>query len=166
MKYITKIEAMTKEEFQEAGGKAAHLQGELKQPFAEVKGEQEIITRVKECRASLWTARAAFLRRQQGIEHSRGLIAQVVQKMVNSDGLVSGDAIVDYFVIDKERGTGRKKYTLTGNMITDCIPTDDQLKQLASLGPKIEAVFGYPGILNGRMKMESSLSCKVGRSRG
>jgi len=76
MKYITKIEAMTKEEFQEAGGKAAHLQGELKQPFAEVKGEQEIITRVKECRASLWTARAAFLRRQQGIEHSRGLIAE------------------------------------------------------------------------------------------
>ena len=82
------------------------------------------------------------------------------------ESLVSGEAIVDYFVlsrdtplrikekriqnknimvtIDREKGIGRKKYELTGKMVTDCTLSDEQLFELAELGRKIEAIFDYP----------------------
>ena len=82
------------------------------------------------------------------------------------ESLVSGEAIVDYFIvsrdtpprikekrvqnknimvsIDKEKGIGRKKYELSGNLVTDCTLSDEQLFELAELGSKIEAVFEYP----------------------
>jgi pyruvate,water dikinase len=50
-----------------------------------VLGEAELIDRIRECWASLWTARAAFARHRQGIAHDRGVIAPVVQLMVNAD---------------------------------------------------------------------------------
>lgn len=159
-----------------------------------IKGEGEIIEHIRKCWASLFTARAVYRRHQQNIPQGKGVIAPVVQKMVNADvagvmftanpitsardeiviesnwglgeSLVSGEAIVDYFVltrdtpprikekrvqnknimvtIDREKGTGRKKYELTGNMITDCTLTDEQLFELAELGPEIEEVFQYP----------------------
>lgn len=159
-----------------------------------IKGEEQIIECIKLCWASLYTARAMYRRHQQNIPQDKGVIAPVVQKMVNADvagvmftanpitgardeivieanwglgeSLVSGEAIVDYFVmtrdtppqikqkkvqkknimvtVDKEKGTGRKKYELTGNMITDCTLTDEQLVELAELGPRIEEVFQYP----------------------
>jgi len=46
--------------------------------------------------------------------------------------------------IDKENGIGRKKYELTGNLITDCTLTDEQLVELAEIGEKIEKVFQCP----------------------
>jgi pyruvate,water dikinase len=159
-----------------------------------IKGEEQIIECIKMCWASLFTARAMYRRHQQNIHQDKGVIAPVVQKMVNADvagvmftanpitgardeivieanwglgeSLVSGEAIVDYFVmtrdtpprikqknvqkknimvtVDKEKGIGRKKYELTGNMITDCTLTDEQLVELAELGPRIEEVFQYP----------------------
>ncbi len=82
------------------------------------------------------------------------------------ESIVSGEATVDYFVmtrdtpprikqknvqkknimftVDKEKGIGRKKYELTGNMITNCTLTDEQLVELADMGPRIEEVFHYP----------------------
>ena len=159
-----------------------------------IKGEKEIIEYIRMCWASLFTARAIYRRNQQNIPQDKGVIAPVVQKMVNSDvagvmftanpitsnreeivieanwglgeSLVSGEAIVDYFVlsktdppeitlkkimkknimvtIDREKGIGRKKYELTGNLVTDCTLTDQQLVELAQLGKKIEKVFDYP----------------------
>lgn len=159
-----------------------------------IKGEEQIIECIKLCWASLFTARAMYRRHQQKIPQDKGVIAPVVQKMVNADvagvmftanpitsardeivieanwglgeSLVSGEAIVDYFVmtrdtppwikqkkvqkknimvnVDKEKGIGRKKYELTGSMITDCTLTDEQLVELAELGPRIEEVFQYP----------------------
>lgn len=159
-----------------------------------IKGEGEIIEHIRKCWASLFTARALYRRHQQNIPQDKGVIAPVVQKMVNADvagvmftanpitsardeiviesnwglgeSLVSGAAIVDYFVlirgnppqikekrvqnknimvtVDKEKGVGRKKYELTGSMITDCTLTDEQLVELAELGPQIEEIFQYP----------------------
>ena len=159
-----------------------------------IKGEEQIIECIKLCWASLFTARAMYRRHQQKIPQDKGVIAPVVQKMVNADvagvmftanpitsarneiiieanwglgeSLVSGEAIVDYFVMtrdtpprikqkkvqnknimvimNKEKGIGRKKYELTGSMITDCTLTDEQLVELAELGPRIEEVFQYP----------------------
>lgn len=159
-----------------------------------IKGEDQIIAYIRNCWASLYTARAIYRRNQQGIAQDKGVIAPLVQRMVDSDvagvlftanpitsdrteivieanwglgeSLVSGEAIVDYFVvsrtdpmrittkkvmpknimvtIDKERGVGRKKYDLSGNMVTDCTLSDAQLFELAEVGLRIERVFGVP----------------------
>ena len=159
-----------------------------------IKGEGPIIENIRRCWASLFTARAVYRRHQQNIPQNKGVIAPIVQKMVNADvagvmftanpitnardeimiesnwglgeSIVSGEAVVDYFIltrdtpprikekrvqnknimftIDKENGIGKKKYELTGNMVTDCTLTDEQLMELAELGQKIEAVFHYP----------------------
>ena len=95
-----------------------------------VLGEAQLVERIRECWASLWTARAAFARHHQQIAHGRGLIAPVVQLMVNADcagvlftanpiteaageiviesnwgigeSVVSGRSMNDFFVLDKE----------------------------------------------------------------
>lgn len=94
-----------------------------------LKGEEQVVEYIRKCWASLWTARAAFRRHQQSIDHRKGIIAPVVQRMVNSDvagvmftanpisssreefvieanwglgeSLVSGESINDYFVLTK-----------------------------------------------------------------
>ena len=156
-----------------------------------IKGEEQIVEYIRDCWASLYTARALYRRHQQDIPQDKGVIAPLVQRMVNSDvagvmftanpitsnrkeiviesnwglgeSLVSGEAIVDYFVmsrefpvkvkvkkvrpknikvtIDKEKGAGRKTYKLTGSEITDCTLSDEQLCELAQVGLKIEKVF-------------------------
>jgi pyruvate,water dikinase len=100
-----------------------------------LKGEEQVVEHIKKCWASLWTARAAYRRHQQGIDPRKGIIAPVVQRMVDSDvagvmftanpvsgsrdefvieanwglgeSLVSGESINDYFVLTKNRsGSG------------------------------------------------------------
>ena len=159
-----------------------------------IKAEGEIIENIRRCWASLYTSRAVYRRHQQDIPQNKGVIAPIVQVMVNADvagvmftanpitssreeivieanwglgeSLVSGEAIVDYFLltrdapprikekrvqnknimvtIDREKGIGRKKYELSGSMVTDCTMTDEQLVQLAEIGERIEELFGYP----------------------
>ncbi|HVP18034.1 MAG TPA: PEP/pyruvate-binding domain-containing protein [Spirochaetia bacterium] len=97
--------------------------------FHFLKGEAQIVEYIRKCWASLWTARAAMRRHQMGIDHGKGIIAPLVQKMVNADvagvmftanpitgsreeivieanwglgeSLVSGESINDYFVLGK-----------------------------------------------------------------
>ncbi len=97
--------------------------------FHFLKGEDQILGHIRKCWASLWTARAAMRRHQLGIDHGKGIIAPLVQKMVNSEvagvmftanpvtgsreeiviesnwglgeSLVSGESINDYFVLAK-----------------------------------------------------------------
>jgi pyruvate,water dikinase len=94
-----------------------------------VLGETELMERIRECWASLWTARAAFARHRQDIAQDRGLIAPVIQLMVNADvagvlftanpitqardeiviesnwgigeSVVSGRSMNDFYVLDK-----------------------------------------------------------------
>ena len=94
-----------------------------------VLGEADLLEKIRECWASLWTARAAFARHRQDIAHDRGLIAPVIQLMVNADvagvlftahpithatgeiviesnwgigeSVVSGRSMNDFFVLDK-----------------------------------------------------------------
>jgi pyruvate,water dikinase len=95
-----------------------------------VLGEADLLEKIRECWASLWTARAAFARHRQSIAHDRGLIAPVIQLMVNADiagvlftanpitqshteiviesnwglgeSVVSGRSMNDFYVLDKE----------------------------------------------------------------
>jgi len=99
-----------------------------------IKGEAQVVEYIKKCWASLWTDRAAFRRHQQNIDHRKGIIAPVVQRMVNSDvagvmftanpisgsreefvieanwglgeSLVSGESVNDYYVLRKNGSEG------------------------------------------------------------
>lgn len=53
--------------------------------FLNVKGNFELITNVKKCFASLFTARAVYYRNKKGFEHAKASLAVVIQKMVDSD---------------------------------------------------------------------------------
>jgi pyruvate,water dikinase len=94
-----------------------------------LRGGQTIVSNVKRCWASVWSARAASTRKTKGVEHSKAIIAPVVQKMVNSrtagvlftlnplngdlsriviegswglgESVVSGALTPDQFVVDK-----------------------------------------------------------------
>jgi len=52
--------------------------------FINVKGNRDLIEKVKRCFASIFTARSIFYRKKKGFEDLVG-IAAIVQKMVNSD---------------------------------------------------------------------------------
>jgi len=53
--------------------------------FLNVKGEKQLIQKVKECFASLFTARAIYYRAKKGFAHAHAKLAVVVQRMVDSD---------------------------------------------------------------------------------
>ena len=52
--------------------------------FLNVKGNKELLEKVKKCMSSLFTPRAAYYRTKKGFAHEKSLLAVVVQKMVNS----------------------------------------------------------------------------------
>ncbi len=161
--------------------------------FHYIKGQADIIEHVKMCWASLWTLRATFNRMHKCIDHNLGLIAPIVQRMVDpevagilftanpitgnrdemviesnwglGESVVSGKSMNDFFLIDKsdlalktrqiakkslmvcfdnEKGCGRKEQIVSPEMTS--VPTilDDQVRHLAELGLKIEALFGFP----------------------
>ncbi|MFC1752905.1 phosphoenolpyruvate synthase [Thermoproteota archaeon] len=53
--------------------------------FLNIKGDAQIVTAVRACWASLFTARATYYRSKNDFDHMKVLISVVVQKMVNSD---------------------------------------------------------------------------------
>jgi pyruvate,water dikinase len=94
-----------------------------------VIGEDQVLEKVRECWASLWSSRAAHVRHHKHIPHPKAVIAPIVQLMVNSEtagvlftanpvtkdkneilveanwglgeSVVSGKSMNDYFVLDK-----------------------------------------------------------------
>ncbi len=53
--------------------------------YLNVRGENEVVDKVKKCWSSLYTPRAIYYRVRQGFRHEDVSIAVVVQKMVNSE---------------------------------------------------------------------------------
>ena len=53
--------------------------------FLNVKGKNDVVNKVRECLASLFTSRAIYYRENKGFEHSKVFISVVVQKMINSE---------------------------------------------------------------------------------
>jgi len=50
-----------------------------------VKGSDEVVEKVRECWASLWSGRAAFARHSKGLDHNKAVIAPTIQLMVNAE---------------------------------------------------------------------------------
>lgn len=110
-----------------------------------VLGETDVLARVRECWASLWTGRAAFARHRQGISHDRGLIAPVIQLMVDAtaagvlftanpitgatdqivveanwgigESVVSGRSLNDFYVLDKQTLAVSERLVARKNMM-------------------------------------------------
>jgi pyruvate, water dikinase len=53
--------------------------------FLNVKGERDLLMRIRDCFSSLFTARAIYYREKKGFQHEKSFLAVVVQKMVDSD---------------------------------------------------------------------------------
>ena len=105
--------------------------------YLNIKGKDKLIEAVKKDWASLYTARAIYYREKEGFDHSKVLIAVVVQKMVQSDisgimftanpvtnnldeitieagfglgeALVSGEVNPDLYIVDKKTMTIKHK---------------------------------------------------------
>lgn len=52
--------------------------------YLNVRGEDDVVEKVRKCWSSLFTPRAIFYREQKGFKHEKVLISVAVQKMVNS----------------------------------------------------------------------------------
>lgn len=102
-----------------------------------LKGEKDIFENIRKCWASLWTSRAVFLRHSKNIDHHKGIIAPIVQKMVHSEvagvlftanpitsrrdemvieanwglgeSVVSGQYVNDFYLVDKGSITIKEK---------------------------------------------------------
>ena len=53
--------------------------------FLNVKGGKQLIEKVKDCFASLFTARAVYYRTKKGFAHNKSQLAVVVQRMIDSE---------------------------------------------------------------------------------
>jgi pyruvate,water dikinase len=53
--------------------------------FHYIRGGKNVVEKVKECWASVWSGRAAFARHSKGIDHMKAIIAPTAQLMVNSE---------------------------------------------------------------------------------
>jgi len=53
--------------------------------FHYIQGAKNVLEKVKECWASVWSSRATFSRHTKGIDHFKAIIAPTVQLMVNSE---------------------------------------------------------------------------------
>lgn len=91
--------------------------------YLNICGESNLLKKVKECWASLFTSRAMYYRHQQGFEHVKVGLAVVVQRMVQSDK--SGISFsIDPVTNDKtkiiiEAIFGLGEYIVGGNVTPD-----------------------------------------------
>jgi pyruvate,water dikinase len=110
-----------------------------------VLGEEEVLQKVRECWASLWSARAVHIRHHRSIPHDRAIIAPIIQLMVNADtagvlftanpinkdhgecvieanwglgeSVVSGRSMTDSFILDKATGKVKQSTIANKNMM-------------------------------------------------
>ncbi len=101
--------------------------------FLNVKGKQALIRSVKECWASLFTARAIFYRETNGFDHFKVLISVGIQKMVESKAsgiMFSVDPVTGEDVIVIESSWGLGEYIVGGRVIPDRFVVDKKTLQI------------------------------------
>jgi len=102
--------------------------------YLNVRGEDDVIDKVRKCWSSLFTPRAIFYRESKGFEHEKVLISVAVQKMVNSKSAgvmftlhpVTGDR--DKIVIEGHWGLGEA--VVSGKVTPDEWVVDKKTMQI------------------------------------
>ncbi len=101
--------------------------------FVNIKGRNEVLKKVVECFASLFTARAIYYRIKKGFAHEKSYLAVVIQKMINSDksGVIFSKNPVsneDNIVIEAVWGLGEG--IVSGRIKPDHYVIDSNLEKL------------------------------------
>ena len=135
--------------------------------FLNIEGNKKVLDAVKACFASLFTARAIFYRVQNKFNHTKVLMAVVVQKMVKArkagvifsinpitnnrtelviesvsglgESLVSGTITPDSYIIDKKTKKIKEKHILKKEILSK-----NELSNLIELTYKIEKHYKFP----------------------
>jgi rifampicin phosphotransferase len=100
-----------------------------------VKGIDEVLTAVKACWASMWSARATSYRKTKGFEHGEASIAVVVQRLVDSDTagvLFTGNpmtASTEEYVVNASWGLGE-------SVVSGVITPDQFVIRAKDFGPR------------------------------
>ena len=110
-----------------------------------IRGSDEVLDSVRQCWASLWSARAVHGRHHKGIPHANAIIAPIVQLMVNAESagvlftanpitkdrnecvveanwgigesVVSGRSMTDSFILDKGAGCVKQRAIATKTLM-------------------------------------------------
>ncbi len=100
--------------------------------FLNVKGNDDLLTAIIDCWASLWSERAVAYRRQQGIDDDKALMAVVIQEMLDPDasGVMfsispSND---EHLMIEASWGLGEA--IVSGKVTPDCFSVDRNSLQI------------------------------------
>jgi rifampicin phosphotransferase len=133
--------------------------------YLDIRGEAEMLDAVKRCWASLWTARAITYRARHGIAPDDVSLAVVVQQMVPADAagvLFTADPVSgarDRIVVNAVRGLGEALVSghadpqvivldheslQISNRQGDAVLDDDNSRELARLGRRIETLYERP----------------------
>ena len=108
--------------------------------YLNVKGKAKVMTAVRACWASLFTARAIYYRTKNKFEHDKVLISAIVQKMVNSDkaGIMftinPSTNQEDEIVIEAVYGLGES--IVSGSVNPDTYIVDKNTKEIKSMKVK------------------------------
>ncbi len=139
--------------------------------FLNVKGNVALITSVKKCFASLFTARAMYYRHKKKFDQEKVLIAAIVQQMVNADksgvifskdpllgsedivieavfglgeGIVSGRIIPDHYKVSRNDKILSVEISLNEDKKKQQVLIEYEIKKLADYALKLEEHFGKP----------------------
>jgi len=114
---------------------AASFAGQL-DTYLNIQGETALLDVVKQCWASLWTARAISYRMRQGMDHSGASMAVIVQQLVPADsaGILFTanplDGTREQMVINAAWGLGEA--VVGGKVTPDTVIVDKITSQIAS----------------------------------
>ena len=134
----------------------------LHDTYLDVRGEDELLEAVKNCWASLWTARCTAYRQNGGYDHQASLLAVTIQEMVKSETagvLFTGNPLnarSDHFVINASWGLGEG--VVSGILTPDEFIFDRKSLKIKSkiLGSKEWEIVSDPDRSSGTAKLSVS----------
>ena len=118
--------------------------------FLNVKGDRQLIQKVKQCFSSLYTPRAIYYRHKQGFKEGQALLSVVVQKMIDSakSGVMfSRDPVGEQENIVVESVFGLGEGIVSGQIKPDhyVVSRDMEIKETKILDKKIAFVRNSSG---------------------
>jgi len=138
--------------------------------FLNVKGNDELIEKVKRCFSSLFTPRAIYYRKKKGFSYEQAFLAAVVQRMVDSEksgvmfsknplknddnvvieavfglgeGIVSGRVSPDHYVVNKDFELVDKKIVDKKVAVVRTSSGKNEVVKLGSEKSKAQVLNGY-----------------------
>lgn len=134
--------------------------------YLNIRGENQLLLKIKQCWASLFTERAIYYRHQQGFDHSKVGLAAVVQRMVQSEK--SGIAFsIDPITNNKKRIVieaiyGLGEYIVQGKVTPDHYEVDKDSLVITKKEIHLQKV---KYTKSGKQNKEIKIPNKIGRQQ-